>query len=120
MNISMKVMVVDDDEAILEALRDTLEVEGYDVVTTTSGEETIKMADQHRPQVILLDMLLSGIDGRDVCRELKANNGTDDIPVIMFSAHPNVEASVMACGSDMFLAKPFDIDFLLNAIQRYE
>ena len=114
------ILVVDDDESILEVVQIVLESEGYDVQTATNSAFLQQLASQPvLPDLILLDVLLSGEDGRDISQQLKANPQLQHIPVIMLSAHS--EASKMADigGADAFLEKPFDVDVLLDTVQRY-
>lgn len=115
--IPKKILIVDDDAGILEAVRIILENEGYDVFSASSGDyfkEEFKTA--ARPDLILLDMLLSGMDGREICQNLKQNPESADIPIVMFSAHPNAEATVKKAGADAFLSKPFNISDLKKTI----
>lgn len=112
-----KILIVDDDPDILEALQLTFEFEGYTVSTITKGEETYRMVESFKPDVIILDVLLSGKDGRTICKKLKADHLTRTIPIIMISAHPNAEQSTIEVGADDFLAKPFDIDQLVGKVE---
>ena len=113
MQVQKKILVVDDDPDILEFLQVILEEEGYTVATTDKGDYVEKLHDGELPNLILLDILLSGKDGREIVKSLKSQEETRHIPVVMFSAHPSAEATARACGADDFIAKPFDIDVLL-------
>lgn len=116
-----KILVVDDDPDILDALRFMLEDSGYEVKTTEKGEyaENLRDTNGGLPDVIILDVLLSGKDGRLICQKLKSQEDTRHIPIIMISAHPNAKQSVSAVGADDFMAKPFDMDELLTKIAKY-
>lgn len=116
-----KILVVDDDLDILEAIQFTLEDAGYEVTTTEKGEYAENLHDTNGglPDVILLDVLLSGKDGRLICQKLKSQEETRHIPIIMMSAHPNAKQSVSAVGADDFVAKPFNVDELLAKIAQY-
>ena len=116
-----KILVVDDDPDILDALRFMLEDSGYEVKTTEKGEYVENLHDTNGglPDVIILDVLLSGKDGRLICQKLKSQEETQRIPIIMISAHPNAKQSVSAVGADDFMAKPFDMDELLATIAKY-
>ncbi|HEU5229479.1 MAG TPA: response regulator [Ktedonobacteraceae bacterium] len=118
-NNQNKILVVDDDPDILEFLQVILEDEGYVVATTDKGEYVEKLYNGGLPDLILLDVWLSGKDGRDIVKYLKNQEKTKHIPVIMFSAYPNAEETVLQAGADDFLAKPFEIDVLLAKIKRY-
>ncbi len=114
-----KILVVDDEPDILEFLQEILEDEGFAVTTTDKGEYAENLHNGGLPQLILLDMLLSGKDGREIARHLKKHDETKHIPVIMFSAHPSAEEAARLAGADDFLAKPFEIDELLAKIAQY-
>lgn len=114
-----KILVVDDDPDILLFLQVILEEEGYIVVTTDKGEYLEKLNNGSLPHLVLLDVLLSGKDGRDIVRYLKNQEKTKHIPVIMFSAHPSAEGTALKAGADAFVAKPFDIDVLLRKIESF-
>jgi DNA-binding response OmpR family regulator len=115
------ILVVDDDPDILDAIKWMLEDAGYDVQTSDKGDYAENLRDDNGglPDLIILDVLLSGKDGRTICRLLKSRPDTQDIPVVMISAHPSAAGSVRAVGADDFVAKPFDIDVLLETVQRH-
>lgn len=116
-----KILVVDDDPDILDALQLMLEDAGYEVTTSEKGDYAENLHDTNGglPDVIILDVLLSGKDGRLICQKLKGQDETRHIPIIMISAHPNARQSVTAVGADDFVAKPFDMDELLVKIAKY-
>jgi DNA-binding response OmpR family regulator len=111
-----KLLIVDDEPDILEFLQVILEEEGYEVLTSTKGEYLEQLHNGGLPQLILLDVLLSGKDGREIVKYLKSQDETKHIPVIMFSAHPSAEQTARAAGAEDFIAKPFNIDDLLAKI----
>jgi CheY-like chemotaxis protein len=113
------ILVVDDDTGILEAFKAMLEVTPYTITTSSDADFLQTLNTDNLPDLILLDVLLSGRDGRDVCRELKANVQTKHIPIVMISAHPNAEVSVKEAGADDFLSKPFEMDELTSLIEKY-
>jgi DNA-binding response OmpR family regulator len=114
-----KILVVDDEPDILEFLQELLELEGYSVATTKKGDYLETLHNGELPHLILLDVFLSGKDGRDIVKHLKSQQETRHIPVLMFSAHPSAEETALAAGADAFLAKPFEIDELLAKIALY-
>jgi DNA-binding response OmpR family regulator len=113
------ILVVDDDPDILEFLQVILEDEGYTVVTSDKGEYLEQLHNGGLPDLILLDMLLSGKDGREIVKYLKREPETAHIPVIMISAHPSAEKEARLAGADDFLPKPFNIDKLLAKIAQH-
>src|SRR6266550_2894874 len=115
-----KILIIEDDKSILDAVQMALEFEGYAVTTAEKGEYADKLMNGKAPlpDGILLDILLSGMDGRLICKTLKAHKKTEHIPIIMMSAHPGAEKSVDEAGADHFLPKPFAIDDLLQTVKR--
>lgn len=114
-----RILIVDDEPDILEFLQVILEEEGYGVVTSDKGEYLEQLHNGGLPDLILVDVLLSGKDGREIVKYLKSQKETKTIPVIMFSAHPSAEETARQAGAEDFLAKPFDIDSLLAKISRH-
>jgi CheY-like chemotaxis protein len=114
-----KLLVVDDEQDILAFLKVILEDEGYIVVTTDKDDYLEGLNDGTPPDLILLDLLLSGKDGREIVKHLKMQEETKHIPVIMFSAHPGAQEITRQAGADDFVAKPFEIDLLLKKIAQY-
>jgi DNA-binding response OmpR family regulator len=113
-----KIMIADDDPGIVDAVEMLLEFEGYEVTSTVDGTTVLDMKEE-LPDLLLLDIWMSGEDGRDICRKLKQLESTKNIPVIMISASRDVAASAIAAGADDFLAKPFEMDELLRKIASF-
>ncbi len=116
--IKKKILVADDDPGILEALTYMLEDEGYEVRTSVDGNVIPIMKDD-QPDLLLLDLWMSGQNGSDICRELKSNTNTSHIPVIIISANRDTKAIAFACGADDFLTKPFEMEDLLKMVKKY-
>ncbi len=112
-----RILVVDDDTFILDALQELLNYSGYDVDTTPKGDEVFSKIEEYHPDLILLDIMLSGRDGRDICKMLKSNDQTKSIPVIMVSAHPSAPEAIRDVGANDIVSKPFDIHNLLEKIE---
>jgi DNA-binding response OmpR family regulator len=119
--MTKQILVVDDDLDILDAIEWMLEDAGYEVQTSDRGDSAENLHDDNGdlPDLIILDVLLSGKDGRAICKLLKSRPDTQGIPIVMVSAHPSAAKSVRAVGADDFVAKPFDIDVLLAAVARH-
>lgn len=111
-----KIIIIDDDPDILEALQLILENEGYQTETARREVELSKKLQSFHPDLVVLDVLLSGEDGRVICRHLKAHPATSTIKVLMISAHLAAQDSTKCFGADDFLEKPFDIGDLLGRI----
>ncbi len=119
--MSKKILAIDDDSDILNAIQYTLEDAGYKVKTSEKGEnaENLHGTKNGLPNLIILDVLLSGKDGRDICKKLKSQKETKHIPIIMISANPHAKESSIEVGANDFLSKPFDIDNLIHMIEKY-
>lgn len=116
--MSKKILVADDDPAILHSIKMLLEDEGYQVETAV-GDKTAQAVKQHLPDLLLLDISMSGMGGRDICKQLKSQASTKHIPIIMISARQDTEKIAEEAGADDFVAKPFDIFNLLEKIEQY-
>ena len=112
-----KILVVDDDTDILSVMEILLTMKGFEVEVTAKGDNTFPKIETFKPDLILLDVLISGHDGRTICRKIKANKDTRHIPIIMFSAHPGAAATIAEYGADDFIAKPFDVTNLLQKVK---
>ncbi len=110
-----RVLLVDDEAAILKILRIKLRVSGYDVISAPDGEKALELVDAAKPDIMLLDILMPGIDGFQVLKRLRTRS---DLPVIVFSARPENAQVALDLGADDFLAKPFDVDDLVKRIYR--
>ena len=115
------ILIVDDDPDILEAIKYTLEDEGYGIAISKKGEEVEKLgqSEGELPKLIILDALLSGKDGWEICKKLKSEKKVKNIPIVMISAHPEAGKFAKAAGADDFLAKPFHIENLLDKVRHY-
>jgi DNA-binding response OmpR family regulator len=112
-----RILVIDDDLDILSVVEILLSMKGYNVEVTAKGEEAFSRIEKFKPHLILLDVLISGHDGRVICQQIKTNESTSHIPVIMFSGHPGAVASISQHGADDFLSKPFDANKLIEKIE---
>lgn len=115
--MSQKILIVDDDHDILNVLKDLLEQEGYEVVALDYTDSIINNITKYNPDLVMLDFLLAGVNGGELCHEIKINNKTSGLPVIMLSAFPRVLDSLGNYGSDAFIAKPFDIEVVLRKVK---
>ncbi|MXV17106.1 response regulator [Hufsiella ginkgonis] len=112
-----KIMIADDDPGIVDAVSMMLEFEGYDVASTMNGSLLLGMTSD-LPDLLLLDIWMSGEDGRDICKQLKDNRVTRGIPVILVSASTDLRKSAEEAGANDFLEKPFEMNDLLGKIDR--
>ena len=115
---SCSILLIDDSPEITGVVSLLLKNAGHDVTISHTGEPLLILQKQElQPDIIILDVLLSGADGRELCRRIKNNALTKHIPVLMFSAYPQVASSVYQAGADAFLAKPFGGQALLETIE---
>jgi len=112
-----KILVIEDDIFMREGIRDNLEFEGYDVYMTGSGEEGLLLFQEHRPDLIILDVMLTGIDGIEVCRKLRSEKKR--VPIIMLSVRSTEVDKVLGLetGADDYMTKPFGIKELVARIK---
>ena len=113
--MAARIAIVDDDRDTLDMLQMLLEIEGYDVVTVSNGIRLISSLQVDRPDLILLDVMMSWIDGYELCRALKSNEDYRDIPVIFISAKRS-SANVQKgydCGCVDYFTKPLEVEKLL-------
>ena len=113
----MKVLVADDDRAIREALTTALELNGYQVTACTDGVEALAAYRRERPDVVVLDVMMPGVDGLGVCRVLRAEG--DRIPILMLTARVETADRVagLDAGADDYVPKPYDIDEVLARLR---
>ena len=114
-----KVLIVEDDAASGRFIGYTLEHEGYEVIIAKNGFEGIAKAQQEEPDLLVLDVMLPGIDGFQVCRRLRAESRASHLPILMLSAKAQ-EADIAAglkVGADGYLAKPIDPGDLVSKVR---
>lgn len=105
-----KVLLIDDEVTLLEVMKTNLEIEGYEVVTEMSGETGLVSAVVDQPDVVILDIMMPGVDGWEICQRLRTDPRTKYIPIIMLTALDETQHVVKGfeVGADDYLAKPFD------------
>ncbi len=119
MNTKKKVFVGEDDHAIIEVIKIILQDAQYEVVGSTEGTTVIKEVTNHMPQLILLDIWMSGEDGGEIAKHLKNNPITKNIPIIMISANNETEHIAKLAGANGFLQKPFNMEDLLTIVEKH-
>jgi CheY-like chemotaxis protein len=113
------ILLVDDDESIIKTLRPVLLSHGYAVLTAGSGEECLQIAKKQTPDLVILDVILPGIKGREVCQKLKRDPETQKIPVVFLTAKDSPEdlQAEKEVGSDGHITKPVDMKALIEMVQ---
>ena len=115
-----RILVVDDEEDVLELVRYNLDRSGYQTETASSGEEALSKARKSLPDLIILDLMLPGIDGLEVCKKLKSDGKTEQIPVIMLTAKGDESDIVtgLELGAEDYVTKPFSPKILIARVRR--
>ena len=113
-----KILVVDDDIDILTVVHLVLNSNGFRVAVTSKWEQIYTQVDTFKPDLILLDVSLGTEDGRNICKQLKSNKNTKHISIILFSASHKIENSLTECLADSFISKPFDINDLVDGVNK--
>jgi two-component system cell cycle response regulator len=113
-----RILVVDDNPVNREIIEEILDGE-HEVLMAANGSDALKLAERYRPQVVLLDVMLPGLDGYDICRKLRAMPSTAEARIIMVSAKamPSERAQGIDAGADDYITKPFDDGDLVEAIR---
>ncbi|MGD0785531.1 MAG: response regulator [Sedimentisphaerales bacterium] len=114
------ILIVDDEEDVLELVRFNLEKNGYKTETATSGEDALAKAKSKLPDLIILDLMLPGIDGLEVCKKLKSEAKTENIPVIMLTAKSEESDIItgLELGAQDYITKPFSPKVLVARVRR--
>lgn len=116
-NKQIKILVVEDEPSLIFTLRDTLESEGYQVIVSEDGEQAVELVEEHKPDLMILDIMLPGKSGYDICKEIRGKKYT--FPIIMLTAKDQEIDKVkgLNLGADDYLTKPFGVKELLARIQ---
>ena len=115
---AVKILLVDDERNILDIVQFNLEVEGFEVMTASDGMEALRIVHDVSPDLILCDIMMPEVDGLEVCRRLKADSRTNQIPIVMLSAKAQSQDKLdsIEAGADDFVTKPFDFIDLVARI----
>ena len=114
-----RILIVDDEPHILQMIQINMKTKGYESITAETGEEALKLAVSESPDLILLDIMLPGIDGVEVCRRIKSDPATKRIPVLMISAKSEGQDRIKGFlgGADDYITKPFSLEELFLRIR---
>jgi two-component system cell cycle response regulator DivK len=119
--MSVRILIVEDQEDNRAILRDLLSAHGYDCIEATNGEEGIALAERERPDLILMDIQLPGTDGYEATRRIKSNSVLSAIPIIAVTSYAlsGDEAKAKAAGCDAYVTKPFSPRQLIAKVREY-
>ena len=113
------ILVLDDDPDICIMIKMVLDYYGYDAMDAENEVNARKIISSNHVDLLIMDMLLSGVDGTDICRQLKQDKTTSSIPILMFSAHPTAKETCLAAGADDFISKPFEMNDMMDKISSF-
>ncbi|MVN22371.1 response regulator [Mucilaginibacter arboris] len=111
-----KVLVLDNDPRILEVMEEVLRYEGFEVKTFEGTDDILPLVKQHKPDLLIIDYILDGVNGGEHCRRVKNYPVTCKLPVIIISAYPKVFQSLGHYGCNAFIAKPFNLSVLMDKV----
>jgi DNA-binding response OmpR family regulator len=114
MKTKKRVLVVDDEPGIIRFVKINLALAGYEVITTLSGEQTLELVQSEKPDIVLLDILMTPMTGFDILMELRTFS---QLPVIVFAARNDIGNIAIKDGANGFIAKPFKPDALIKKIR---
>nr|WP_067056463.1 response regulator [Mucilaginibacter sp. L294] len=115
--MNKKILIVDDNELIVEVMSYILINSGYEVSSLPNGDHVIEEIKSTHPDLLIIDAIMPGMDGRDICKILKLNKTTKDLPVIICSSEDNLDAALTQIGApNDVLHKPFDMSALINKV----
>ncbi|MBV8389739.1 MAG: response regulator transcription factor [Mucilaginibacter sp.] len=113
-----KVLILDNDESVLDVMNEALTYEGFAVKTIEQTEDILPVIENFNPDLVIVDYILHGINGGEVCHQIKVNKQTSSLPVILVSAYPRVFKSLGDYGCDDFIPKPFDLEDFVERIRK--
>jgi DNA-binding response OmpR family regulator len=112
-----RILIIDDDPDLRTVMNISLKKHGYTVDTASKKEEVHNKLLEFNPNIVLLDVMLSGSDGRNICREIKGMEQMKDVSIIMVSAHPGAAENISSYGADDFIAKPINVEMLIQKVE---
>lgn len=119
MEEKQRILLVDDEPDLVQMISLRLKSVGYEVVTACDGQEALEQVKQTKPDLLILDLMLPKLDGYKVCRLLKFDERTKELPILIFTARAQEQDIKLAseCGADAYLTKPFEAKVLLGKLQ---
>ena len=114
-----KILVIDDDDRLRDVLSRYLVMAGFDAATAADGHEGLAVAKTYEPDLIILDLMMPGIDGLEVCKQLKADPDRESTLVVVFTALREEGAAAVEAGADGFIPKPFNLDKMAERVRAF-
>lgn len=118
--MTKKVLVIDDETELVKAVTVRFKASGYEVISALDGKEGIGKAKEFKPDLVLLDIIMPKMDGYEVCKRLKNNADTKDIPILIFTAYDqqDLERKCILAGASVVIMKPFETTELLESVNK--
>jgi DNA-binding response OmpR family regulator len=113
-----KVLLIDDDLDLLEVLSSALSYFGFEVKTSSYTDDILSLVTVYQPDLVIIDYIMEGVNGGEMCAAIKRKESTKNIPVIILSAYDKVIKSLGNYGCDLFISKPFDMQELVKSIKQ--
>ncbi|HEY8930868.1 MAG TPA: response regulator [Mucilaginibacter sp.] len=116
--MAKRILVLDDNQDILDIVHETLTYEDFEVRSTSNGDAVIPIAEQFDPHLVILDYRVSGLNGGELCMQIKSHEQFKDIPVIIYSAYISDNSELLGYGCDAIINKPFDLNELVEKVNK--
>ena len=114
--MAKRILVLDDNQDILDIVRETLTYEDFEVQETSKSESVIALAETFVPDLVILDYRVAGMNGGELCQQIKLHPRFKNIPVIIYSAYVSDNSELLAYGCDAIINKPFDLSELVEKV----
>jgi len=116
--MAKRILVLDDNADILDIVHETLTYEDFDVKSTSRGDTVIPLVEEFKPDLVILDYRVDGVNGGELCKQIKSHPDFKSTPVIIFSAYINHNDELFGYGCDAIINKPFDLTELVDKVNR--
>ncbi len=111
------ILLVDDDPQLMHVLAMFFDLEGYHVLKARDGKQALDLLGEYQPDLALLDLMMPGVSGLDVCLQIRANRKLEGVPVVVFTAADRLEEDLKQAGADQFITKPYSLEGLRSAVK---
>ena len=113
-----RVLILDNDPDVLDVMKEALTYEGFEVTCVGEASDVTALVRDHNPDLLIIDYILNGVNGGELCHQVKSNEKTSGLPIVLVSAYPRVLKSLGDYGCDDFIPKPFDLEDLVERIKK--
>jgi putative two-component system response regulator len=115
--VAEAILLVDDDPHLMHVLAMFFDLEGYHVLKARDGQQALDLLREYQPDLVLLDLMMPGVSGLEVCQQIRANQKLEAVPVVVFTAAEARQDELKQAGADRFIAKPYSLDGLRKAVR---